>query len=303
LQDQISVTLDRSVSVVYVRDLSGPRPRVVRGGIAVGQSVVDAVPMRDNAVTLNLQLPAVDLDAWNVVLTQATGTSPLQRKSGPGKITGSEASGDGAQEYMPTFAALQAGQIKVSDRIIHKVVVGGSRQGDLWRVNISADELNGSAEVRPPQGSTPAQLFVRLAYLNIPPSSVPDVERMLTEQPSSIPTLDVVVEDLTLRGKKMGRLEINAINRVGAKVTREWRLNKLNLQMQEATLTANGSWMADGPRLRRTQLSFLLAIRDSGQLLTRLGTPGAIRDGEGRLEGEVSWQGSPITLDYASMSA
>jgi len=60
--------------------------------------------------------------------------------------------------------------------------------------------------------------------------------------------------------------------------------------------------MADGPRVRRTQLNFLLTIRDSGQLLTRLGTPGAIRDGEGRLEGEVSWQGSPITLDYASMS-
>ena len=215
---------------------------------------------------------------------------------------GSEANGDDGQEYMPTFAALQAGQIKVSDRIIHKVVVGGSRQGDVWRVNISADELNGSAEVRPPQGTTPAQLFVRLAYLNIPPSSVPDVERLLTEQPSSIPTLDIVVEDLTLRGKKLGRLEINAINRVGAKAAREWRLNKLNLQMQEATLTANGNWMADGPRLRRTQLSFLLAIRDSGQLLTRLGTPGAIRDGEGRLEGEVSWQGSPITLDYATMS-
>ncbi|MEY4726942.1 MAG: hypothetical protein RLZ36_1569, partial [Pseudomonadota bacterium] len=302
LQDQISVTLDRLVSVGYVRDVSGPRARVVRGGIAVGQSVVDAIPMRDNAVTLNLQLPAVDLDAWNVVLTQITGTSPIKRKQSSGKIIGSEANGDDGQEYMPTFAALQAGQIKVSDRIIHKVVVGGSRQGDLWRVNISADELNGSAEVRPPQGNTPAQLFVRLAHLNIPPSSVPDVERLLTEQPSSIPTLDIVVEDLTLRGKKMGRLEIDAINRVGAKAAREWRLNKLNLQMQEATFTAHGNWMADGPRVRRTQLNFLLTIRDSGQLLTRLGTPGAIRDGEGRLEGEVSWQGSPITLDYASMS-
>jgi uncharacterized protein YhdP len=72
--------------------------------------------------------------------------------------------------------------------------------------------------------------------------------------------------------------------------------------MPEATFTANGQWVAVGPRLRRTQLSFLLAIRDSGQLLTRLGTPGAIRDGEGRLEGEVSWQGSPLTIDYASMS-
>jgi uncharacterized protein YhdP len=46
----------------------------------------------------------------------------------------------------------------------------------------------------------------------------------------------------------------------------------------------------------------VLALRDSGELLTRLGTPGAIRGGEGRLEGQVTWQGSPITLDYASMS-
>jgi uncharacterized protein YhdP len=302
LQDQLNVTLGRAVAVTFVRDQSGPRTRVVRGGIAVGQSVVDAVPMRDNAVSLNLQLPALDLDAWNTTLTQLTGVSPLKRKSGTSTVVGVEATGDGAQEYMPTFAALRADQIKVSDRVIHKVLVGGTRQGDLWRLNISADELNGSAEVRPPNGNTPAQLYVRLAYLNIPPSSVPDVERLLTEQPSSIPTLDIVVNEVTLRGKKLGRLEIDAVNRVGTNATREWRLNKFNVTLPEATLTANGNWMAAGPRVRRTQLSFVLAIRDSGELLTRLGTPGAIREGEGRLEGQVSWQGSPITLDYASMN-
>jgi len=302
LQDQISVTLDRVVSVAYVRDLSGPKTRVVRGGIAVGQSVIDNIPMRDNAVSLNLQMPVVDLDAWNTALTQFTGVSPLKRKAAPKTVIGNEAVGDGEQDYMPTFAALQAGQIKVADRVIHQVVVGGTRQGDLWRMNISADELNGSAEVRPSNGSVPAQLFARLAYLNIPPSSVPDVERLLSEQPSSIPALDIVVADLTLRGKKLGRLEIEAVNRLGANATREWRLNKFNITLPEATLTANGSWMADGPRLRRTQLSFALALRDSGELLDRLGTPGAIRHGEGRLEGQITWQGSPITLDYASMS-
>jgi uncharacterized protein (TIGR02099 family) len=301
LQDQINVSLDRIASVMYVRDISGPRTRVLRGGIAVGQSVVDAVPMRDNAVSLNLNLPSVDIDAWNLALTQITGASPIKRRA-TNTVVGNEADMEGAQDYMPTFAALQSGQIKVSDRLIHKVVVGGTRQGDLWRLNIGADELNGFAEVRPSNGNVPAQLFVRLAYLNIPPSSVPDVERMLSEQPSSIPTLDIVVGDLTLRGKKLGRLEIEAVNRVGNNVTREWRLNKLNLQMPEATFTANGSWAADGPRSRRTQLSFILAIRDSGDLLARLGTPGAIRDGEGRLEGEVTWNGSPITLDYASMN-
>jgi uncharacterized protein YhdP len=197
---------------------------------------------------------------------------------------------------------LRAEQIKASDRLIHKVIVGGTRQGDLWRLNVSADELNGSAEVRPSNGNVPAQLYVRLAYLNIPPSLVPDVERLLTEQPSSIPSLDIVVNDLNLRGKKLGRLEIEAINRVGANALREWRLNKFNITLPEATLTANGHWATEGPIVRRTQFNFVLAIRDSGDLLTRLGTPGAIRHGEGRLEGQVSWQGSPITLDYASMS-
>ena len=302
LQDQIKVTLDRLVSVTYVRDLVGARTRVVRGGIAVGQSVIDAVPMHDNAVSLNLQLPSLDIDAWNTVLTQITGVSPLKRKSTTTSVVGAEASSEGAQDYMPTFAAVRADQIKVADRIIHKVLVGGTRQGDLWRMNISAEELNGAAEVRPPNGNLPAQLYVRLANLNIPPSSVQDVERMLSDQPSSIPTLDIVVSDLTLRGKKLGRLEIDAVNRIGANSAREWRLNKFNVTLPEATLTANGSWIADGPKQRRTQLSFVLAIRDSGELLTRLGTPDAIRHGDGRLEGQVTWQGSPITLDYASMS-
>jgi uncharacterized protein YhdP len=226
----------------------------------------------------------------------------MKRKAAAKAVIGNEASGDGAQDYMPTFAALQAGQIKVTDRLIHKVVVGGTRQGDLWRLNVSADELNGSAEVRPPMGNVPAQLYVRLAYLNIPPSLVPDVERLLTEQPSSIPGLDIVVNDLTLRGKKLGRLEIEAVNRVGTNALREWRLNKFNVTLPEASLTATGHWAAEGPVVRRTQFNFVLALRDSGELLTRLGTPGAIRQGEGRLEGQVSWQGSPITLDYASMT-
>ena len=112
----------------------------------------------------------------------------------------------------------------------------------------------------------------------------------------------MVVNDLTLRGKKLGRLEMDAVNRTVANAGREWRLNKLNLTAPDGSLSATGSWAADGPRLRRTRLDFVMDIKDSGQLLTRLGTPNAIRNGHGKLQGKVSWQGSPITLDYPSMS-
>jgi len=305
LHDQIKVTIGRMLSLVYERDLSGTSARVVRGGIAVGPDVVDNLTSRDSGVGLTLQLPFVDLDAWNQALSQFTGL-PLVNAAGKNAKTafvGQEAVvSDEVQDYVPNAVVLRADQIKVAERAIHHVLVGGTRVGEVWRANLSAEELNGSAEVRPANGNTPAQLFARLAYLNIPPSLVPEVENLLTEEPSSIPALDIVVNELTLRGKKLGRLEIEAINRVGANAAREWHLNKLNLILPEATLSASGNWTADGPRLQRTRLNLLLDVRNSGELLTRLGTPDAVRSGHGRLEGQVTWQGSPITLDFPSMA-
>ena len=296
-QDQIKVAFGKQVNVLYVRDVSGPRTRVLRGSMTVG-NVTDA-NSKDGAVTLTLQLPFVDLDAWNTVLGQTAGTSLMKAR---GASIGREASGDNAQDYLPNVLSVKADELKISERLVHKVAGTGTRQGDVWRFNVSADELNGALEVRPPNGNTPAQLYARLSYLVIPPSMAQDVDNLLTEQPSSIPALDIVVQELTLRNKKLGRVEIEAINRPGNNATREWRLNKFNATMPEATLVAAGNWAADGKRTRRTQFKFTLDIRDAGKLLARLGTPDALKGGAGRLEGDVAWQGSPITLDYASMA-
>jgi uncharacterized protein YhdP len=95
--------------------------------------------------------------------------------------------------------------------------------------------------------------------------------------------------------------------------SREWRLNRMNVTMPEATLTATGNWTnvnaqaaASVPRSarerRRTVLNFKLDIADSGDLLKRFDMPGVIAKGKGKIEGQVSWLGSPVTLDYPSMS-
>jgi uncharacterized protein YhdP len=120
-----------------------------------------------------------------------------------------------------------------------------------------------------------------------------------------------------LRGKKLGRMEIEAVNRASGGA-REWRLNKLNLTMPEATMAATGNWAAvaaqaplpacsrgaaRGARERhRTVMNFKLDVADSGQLLNRFGMKDVVRRGKGRMEGQVSWLGSPLSLDYASMN-
>jgi uncharacterized protein YhdP len=129
------------------------------------------------------------------------------------------------------------------------------------------------------------------------------MENLLAQQTGNIPALDIVVNELTLRGKKLGRLDIEAVNQGAATANnREWRLHKFNLTVPEATLTAKGDWLADGNNARRTHLNFVLDVRDSGQLLTRLGTPNAVREGRGKMQGQITWRGSPMTLDYASLS-
>ena len=170
-------------------------------------------------------------------------------------------------------------------------MIGGSREGQLWRANVDADELNGYVEYRqPPARGRPA----------VCPAGAPDdrarrpptrSRRCSSEQPDTLPALDIVVDDFELRGKKLGRLEIDAVNRGAGTVAREggvreWRLNKLNLSMPEATFSATGNWAAvgaqaaapggprPGPRpageRRRTAMNFRLDIADSGQLLDAL---------------------------------
>ncbi len=309
LQDVLRVSLGRTANASYVRDLSQPQAKVLSGVILVGAGALESAVTRSSGVALNLDLAYLDADAWSQLLSQWTGVPvgvAQPRSKTPIKntrVVGVMADVGNALDYVPSTLAVRAEQIKLTDRMLHQVVVGGTRVGEMWRLNASAQELNGAIELRPSVGNTPAQLFARLVYLNIPPSAVADVESMLSEQPSSIPALDIVVNDLTLRGKKLGRLEIEAVNQAGATPnSREWRLNKFNVSMPEATLTAKGDWAADGASTRRTQLNFVLEVRDSGQLLTRLGTPNAVRDGRGKVQGQLTWRGSPITLDYASMT-
>jgi len=80
---------------------------------------------------------------------------------------------------------------------------------------------------------------------------------------------------------------------------------------------ATGNWTAinaqatparatEGQRVaferRRTVMNFTLDIADSGELLNRFGMNDVIKRGKGKMEGQVAWAGSPLSLDYPSMS-
>ena len=312
VQDQLQLDVGKLASILFVRDVSGAEAKVLRGAIAVGLAADESAPMPVDGVVANVNLAKLDIDAWSDVLSRAAGAdlsaSTMVTQSGPA-----------SSSYLPTSMAVRARELTVGGRKLNNVVVGGGREGLLWRANLDASEINGYVEYRQSSGPTAGRLYARLSRLAIAQSAAQEVETALDEQPASIPALDIVVEDFVLRGKKLGRVEIDAVN-VAAGLSpaardlpREWRLNRFNISTPEAALTASGNWTnvnaQAGPTVartvkdrRRTVLNFKLDINDSGELLNRFGMPGVVRKGSGRVEGQVDWLGSPITMDYPSLS-
>lgn len=319
LRDRLSVSLGSLGRAQYERDVSGDVARVLRGAIEVGLGPQESSPMPVQGVSANLKLPQFHVDAWQDVLSQAAG-APLAVGAGAAAVT--DAAASDAMAYLPSMLAVRADSLTIGGRQFNRVVVGGGRDGSLWRANLDANELNGYLEYR--QGSDSAaatsggRVYARLARLAIAPAVASDVEALLDAQPATIPALDIVVDDFELRGKRFGRLEVEAINRLAsggvAGAVREWRLNKFNLSVPEASFVASGNWVKvnaqsgaaatdDRPGLlrRRTVLNFKLDVTDGGALLARLGMKDVVRQASGRLEGQVAWLGSPLKLDYPTL--
>jgi len=308
--DRIELTLGRQLQVVYERNTAVTPARVIRGLINLGPQALDTLDLPSSAVHAHVSAQRLDLDAWSGVAEQLGWLG----NAGPNRLDRR------AADYLPGTLGLRADSLVAGGREYRELVLGADREGTLWRANVLATELNGYLEYRQPSAATVAgsggRVYARLARLTLAPAAASEVESLMDAQPTSVPALDVVVDDFELRGKHLGRLEVDAINRLAlnagnADAVREWRLNKLNLSMPEATLTASGNWTrlnAQAPRSapaaperRRSVLNFKLDIADGGKLLERFGMAGVVRQGGGKIEGQANWVGSPLKPDYPTL--
>ncbi|MDO5086656.1 MAG: YhdP family protein, partial [Comamonadaceae bacterium] len=306
--------------------------RVLRGAAALGDGAAPrpAAALPASGMTAQATLARLDADAWEKALdtvfpataasAPATSTAalatttatalPPAAASAPAPLA-STPSPAPAADYRPTRLSLRSGQLVAGGRTWHDVTATGARDGRHWRASVQARELAGQLEYREASATDAGLLHARLAHLTLPETAPGDgadtasgagqdshAIPLADEPPSRIPALDVAVQHFTLRGKPLGRLEVQAVNQGAG----EWRLNALRLHTDEAAFSAQGRWAAPQPGApRRTALDFTLALHDTGALLTRLGMPGVVRGGRGQLRGQVAWTGAPTTPHYASM--
>jgi uncharacterized protein YhdP len=295
-RDTLRIDIGSVLQANYLRELRPDGARVLRGAVGINTAAPQSIP-GVQAVAEFAQ--SVSLDAWRTMLAAG---------SAAGTATGSDAG------YLPRQITLRARELTLSGRRFTAAQVDlqrSVRDGDeWWRANLQSDQLAGTVEYREPRGANAAgHLQARLSHLHLPASEAvtPATPEAAVEMaPSSVPAMDIVIEDFEWRGRKLGHVEIEAENRVAPGTSqREWRLQRLLMRSPEATLSGSGQWSAvpgaTGNARRRTTLDLQLELAESGAFIERLGFGKTLRGGKGKVQGQLAWAGSPLSLDLPSL--
>ncbi|MFC4520059.1 YhdP family protein [Cupriavidus pinatubonensis] len=294
--EEVVVQLGGALNARYLLrpDRNGGDTEVVAGGIGLQQ----AASLPASGVTAVATLDQFDFDGWRAALASLGSTQ-----------------GDGSHRasppaFLPERINARMRTLHAAGRTLDDVTVDAAREAAGWDVKLESLQIAGNMQWRAEGPSGSGAMRLRLSRLNVPDANDEhNVVDAIANSIDTLPSIDLVTEQFTLHGHDFGKLEVVArSSKSGDEPV--WTLERLLIDQPGATLTGSGTWrvarrLRDGDAAnapRRTALTFAIDIRDAGATLERLGLPHTLRDGKGKLEGRVVWRGSPMSIDYRTLT-
>lgn len=274
-RDRIQISLGKVVAAQLIRQKDaqgGWLPE--RGALTVGVPL--ALP--EKGVAVEIKAPEVDFDFWRNALVPV----------GAGNDVGGS-----VKAFLPDQVRIGAGVLGAFGRRVHDAELRARSLAGVWQASIASRETTGDFQYDPfGRGA----LRARLKTMVVDPSTSGDVSPAGQSQViEDLPALDVVAESFSIGDKKLGKLEMQAYNEAT-----NWRIDKLSITNPDGRVEGAGIWRMQPPR--RFNLDFRLVADDVGGLLGRVGFPGTVRRGTATLSGKLHWSGSPLAIDYPSLT-
>lgn len=185
--------------------------------------------------------------------------------------------------------------LDVLGKRLNDITLNADKENELWHSTVASREIKGGVSWNLTGNG---KLVARLRTLTIPANSPvnPSLVTPTQYRKKNLPALDVTADNFTIGEKHLGNLEL-----IAGQQEQGWRVEKFYITNSDSSLLARGMWQrhATPPRI---QAAITLDANDIGKFLTHLGYPDRVKRGSGRLEGEVSWHGSPQSIDYSTLT-
>lgn len=246
---------------------------IKRGNIVLGK-VPDA-PAGDG-IWISGQLPYFAMQGWS-------GWSSLPEGEG----------------VLPNIAGIDVNidTVQGFGSALHDLSIRGSGRNGLVSTRLNAREVSGDLIWQP---QDEGKLYVRLKHLMLGETSDVEVAQQAQDTPPvvaeaiSMPEIDMVVDQLSWKGRQLGKLEMLLDDDAGDAVLKTMRLTN-----PDGVVNVGGRWR---PVQGETEISARIEIADAGRILARSGYPESLSGGGGLLVSELRWRGSPDAFDFPSLN-
>ena len=266
-REQLDLSLGNALAARLLRRIDPQRrdapAQVERGAIALGLPLL----LPEKGFLLSLRQPQLDLDFWRTMLAERSSSGGLPL----------------------TQLDLKVAELTLFGRRVNDLSLVASAREAGWHALLKSREAQGELDWA---GSGAGRLSGHLQELALKPALAPAKGGSTTLE--ELPGLDIEVDRFLLGDKSLGRLKLNADNRKG-----RWEA-KLDIDNEDGNLSGSGSWQSDQEQAA-TRMQFILQAKSVEKLLARMGYPDALRRGQATLEGKLSWDGTPLAIDYASL--
>lgn len=269
-QDLLQLNYGKALAAVLSRHHENGKTTIERGAVNLGAAAV--LPPQPG-IWLSGELALLDLDHWRGILGQPSDKAQLPEIAG---------------------LSLKLGALDAFGKRFNDLRISARMQEGSWQAKIESRELAGSAHWNP-EGR--GRLQARLGHLTIPDFAPAKLGAPTeAQQEKELPALDIIADSFSANQKKLGRLELLAVQEGD-----DWRIEKLLINNPDGSLRMDGLWQG-WRRKPMTSANLHLEVQDLGMLLARMGYPDALKRGTAKLDGQLSWAGSPHDLDYPSLT-
>jgi uncharacterized protein (TIGR02099 family) len=269
-QDLLLLNYGKALAAALSRNHENGKATIERGAVNLGATAV--LPPQPG-IWLSGELALLDLDHWRGILDQSS-----------------------AKTQLPGFAGLnlKLGAVDVFGKRINDLRISAKMHEGTWLANVQSREIAGNLTWN---SDGRGRLRAHLSQLTIP-DPAPAKLGVPTEVPQEkeLPALDIIADSFSAKQKKLGKLELLAVQE-----DEDWRIEKLRISNPDGSLQMDGLWQG-WRRSPMTNANLHLEAQDLGKLLARLGYPEEVKRGTAKLDGQLSWAGSPHDIDLPSLA-
>ena len=209
--------------------------------------------------------------------------------------------------WRPQRVKVDTALFRVAGRSLHDVKLDAQdlnvKSGGDWKIDVQSREAAGLVRLQDianpaAAGKSLTRVLARFSRVDIARERLAEVQALVSQPVAPekpLPELDIEIGALKFGDARLGSVKLLAGQDV--RDTKAWRLQRLDLTQDAATMSASGLSVPGGG----TDLQFAMKIADCAALLEQLGQADLIKGCAGQIDGSLSWDGSALSPNAASL--